>query len=95
MGGMNSPQSKKNITFSYSNKDLDVIPPQVERTEKNKPISTIAASKRCSIEMDSNELSHLQLRPALRNEFSGLKIGTSKTPSSLSSKLIEPMFKRR
>lgn len=44
---LKSPESKKNITFSYSNKDLNLKVPA-------SPNHTFVANKRVSIQIDPN-----------------------------------------
>ena len=87
-----SPQSKKNITFSYSNKDLNQeIDPKVFVKQATRP----PANKRCSIELDSNQFSHLLMRSPVSNECSGLVVGPKTPSASISSnKTINAPFVR-
>ena len=65
---MNSPMSNnsgKNITFSYSNKDLNK---EFAVKHTNSKLGTkIMASKRCSIELDSNQMSQFAVRSEVKN----------------------------
>lgn len=81
-GNVKSPESRKNITFSYSNKDLSFKTP----TNLNQ---TFNINKRVSIQIDPNEMNTLIGEFNDSNEFSGMTIKI-KSPTASSVKGNKP-----
>jgi hypothetical protein len=80
--GSRSPQSRKNITFSYSNKDLNF--------NSSCGGKKMADGKRSSIQIDPSQL-NLSAQGGRSNECSAFTVGVKPSPASM--KAIQPFVR--